>query len=479
MEPEVSDSDVVTELPADSSSFRPAFLHERFSAFFTDTVILAHLLIFWSVLLKHLAHEDVMHPFEFSDNRFLFFLTTGSAIYFLYYLFFEGVLTTTPGKFLGGLSIKNTRKETPSLFSILVRNVFRVIDYPLFILTSIGLMEATSKHQRLGDFIGRVMVVRKLTFESRRIPPSELRFGSSNRRALATFLDLILLAVFSYGLLLLIPTNRRLVSMACLSLVPISVFLYFTLSETFFQTTFGKSLLGLKIVQEDGRPPRFSTLLFRNFCRIADLNPIGYFCSVFSSRKQGLADLVSGTVVVKNRKGWRGWMSIPFMLIAAGTVGYFGYLNPESFFKKDYEVSLVRHQFDPIPLAVQRLNFDKIHLENFEFGFNETDINERGVYDAGNIAYLLFTVSGQTLRKNRSWIQADVKVHDSQQNVILDRANILNTSVIADKYRPSHLMTRFALHPQTAPGLYEVTLSVRDLFGNTTVEEKKILTVRP
>ena len=48
-----------------------------------------------------------------------------------------------------------------------------------------------------------------------------------------------------------------------------------TLSETLFQTTPGKALLGLKVAQEDGRPARFATLWLRNVFKLFDANPIG------------------------------------------------------------------------------------------------------------------------------------------------------------------------------------------------------------
>lgn len=471
-------SELLTELPQEISR-RPAWLLERFAAFFTDSLIFFYLLGGWALVLKYLLRGDLADPFSFHGTGKILFASTGAALHFLYYLFFEGVLTATPGKMLAGLSIQKKGGGSPSLIAIFLRNLLRVIDYPLFFITGIGLIEATHRGQRLGDLLAGTVVVREIPFEGRRIDPEKTELAGATRRSLAFVADLPLLLPFFYGLLLILPAERPLVSMVTLNLVPAATLLYLTLSEFLFQTTFGKALFGMKVVQEDGRPARFAMLLVRNSFRLFDTNPIGYLCTALSSRKQRPGDIAAGTIVVRDRRGIRGWLSIPFMAVLAITIAYLGYIHPGSFLKKNVQIRVAGYRFDPVPISIRRLTLRHLYIEDLEFGFNEEEVNRKGLYDPGNIIYLLATVSGYAVKNDRAWIQGDVKVQDANRNIVLDRINIINASLPVAHRKSVKLATRFALHPEATPGRYEVTFTLRDLFGQRKLEERKSFTVRP
>src|SRR5262249_41177412 len=144
---------------------------ERFGAFFTDGLFFFFLLSVWGMLLKSITHGDISQPFSYEGNGWVLFGTTGGLLYFLYYFLFEAAMSAPPGKFLGGTTIHKRAGGTPSLLSIFIRNFMRIVDYPLFFITGIGMMEATKKHQRLGDLIAGTVVMRELSFEMRRINP--------------------------------------------------------------------------------------------------------------------------------------------------------------------------------------------------------------------------------------------------------------------------------------------------------------------
>lgn len=471
-------AELLTEIPPEVS-LRPATLQERFAAFFTDLILFSYLVAGWALLLQYLTRGNLAHPFQFKGAGRMLFLTTTGALHFLYFFFFEGVLTATPGKMLGGLSIRKKEGGSPSLFSILLRNLMRLVDYPLLFVTGIGLIEATHRHQRLGDLIARTLVVREIPFEGRRIDPEKTSSGGATRRTVAFLFDLFFVVPFIYGLLLLIPADRALVSLMALNLVPAAALLYLTLTETLFQTTCGKALLGLKVTQEDGRPPTFATVLVRNAFRIFDMNPLGYLCAALSSKNQRPGDIAAGTLVLRDRKGFRGWLSLPFMIVLAASVATLGVMNPKSFLAKGVRMEVAGHKFQPVPLALRSLTLKRLQLENLEFGFNEEEVNRKALYDAGDVIYLLATISGYSVRNNRAWVQGDIKVRDSKKNIILDRLNIINASLPVGGRKSARLATRFALHAEATPGRYEVLFTLRDLFGNTKLTEKKFFTVRP
>jgi uncharacterized RDD family membrane protein YckC len=85
-------------------------------------------------------------------------------------------------------------------------------------------------------------------------------------------------------------------------------FLYFILFEGLWNgQTIGKKAANLRVRMADGTPVTFGAALGRNLLRPADLLPGFYFVgllAIFTSpRSQRLGDLVSGTVVVHERRG--------------------------------------------------------------------------------------------------------------------------------------------------------------------------------
>ena len=463
----------------DDTYTRPATLGERFAAFFTDTLIFIYLMGGWAVGLTYLIGGNIKKPFEFHNSEWVLFASTGAALHFLYFFFFEGVLTATPGKFLTGISVHRKKGGIPSLFAVLIRNLFRVVDYPFFLFTGVGLMEATPLRQRLGDWVAGTMVGKEVSFESQKINLNTTSPSGATRRSLAFLFDLFLTVVFFYGVLLSLPADRTLVSRVVLPFVPLAILFYLSLSEWFFQTTFGKFLFGIKIVREDGCPAGLSTLLVRNFFLILDINPLGYLSMVLSGRKQRMGDILAGTLALKDKRSLRGLLAVPMMLLFAGGVAYLGVLNPHSFLKKDMVLKIGPCTIHPIPLALQRQFFREMHIESLEFGFNEEVLNRKATYSAGNLVYLIIDISGMAVRNGQMWVQADLMVKDNTGAIILNQPGILNTDLTARKKWASRLTTRFALHPQATPGLYEARLTVRDLLGNTSQEGSKIFLVNP
>lgn len=82
------------------------------------------------------------------------------------------------------------------------------------------------------------------------------------------------------------------------------VFVYYLYMEASQGGTFGKKILGLRVVKEDGSPISWSESLIRNLLRIIDglfVYLIGAILIWTSPRKQRLGDRAAHTVVVKGR----------------------------------------------------------------------------------------------------------------------------------------------------------------------------------
>lgn len=78
--------------------------------------------------------------------------------------------------------------------------------------------------------------------------------------------------------------------------------LYWTLMESSkYQATIGKMALGLRVTDVDGQNLDFVKALIRNVCKIISgmILFIGYIMAGFTEKKQGLHDIIAGTLVVK------------------------------------------------------------------------------------------------------------------------------------------------------------------------------------
>ena len=87
----------------------------------------------------------------------------------------------------------------------------------------------------------------------------------------------------------------------------LAYFSYFLFPEWLFAKTLGKLLIGISVVQLNGKRITFGQACTRTAFRILEVNP-GLFgaapaalCILFSEHRQRIGDVVAGTVVVSKR----------------------------------------------------------------------------------------------------------------------------------------------------------------------------------
>jgi uncharacterized RDD family membrane protein YckC len=85
------------------------------------------------------------------------------GLYALYGIVFEATLAATPGKLMMRLRVYDYRGQRCSLWSIVIRNVLRVVEfYPRFpLIPTLILVVLTRNRQRIGDLIGGTVVVER------------------------------------------------------------------------------------------------------------------------------------------------------------------------------------------------------------------------------------------------------------------------------------------------------------------------------
>jgi uncharacterized RDD family membrane protein YckC len=149
--------------------------------------------------------------------------------------------------------------------------------------------------------------------EQRTIVEPELRYGGLGRRAVAVIADGIIVSVLlgAVGYAVAAATGGLTADGFSLQGGPAFAFVlvslvvgfgYFILLEGRYGRTVGKSLLGLRVVNEDGSPMGMRASTVRNVLRVVDgllFYLVGTIIAAVSDRRQRLGDRLADTVVVR------------------------------------------------------------------------------------------------------------------------------------------------------------------------------------
>jgi uncharacterized RDD family membrane protein YckC len=137
------------------------------------------------------------------------------------------------------------------------------------------------------------------------------RLAALGSRIVAHLFDLILLMAVIMGVnitvAMVLSADPMLAQVITGIASILGTFLYFILLEGLWNgQTVGKKALGIRVRMTDGTPVTFTAALGRNLMRLADFVPGFYFAGMLAMfttpRSQRLGDLVSGTVVVMERR---------------------------------------------------------------------------------------------------------------------------------------------------------------------------------
>jgi len=83
------------------------------------------------------------------------------------------------------------------------------------------------------------------------------------------------------------------------------MFLYFILLEAYWAKTVGKAVMGIKIINMEGKSPGIKRSLIRNLLRVVDglptLNLLGIILITTSPQRSRFGDRIAGTRVIQTR----------------------------------------------------------------------------------------------------------------------------------------------------------------------------------
>lgn len=188
-------------------------------------------------------------------------------------------------------------------------------------------------------------------------------------RILAHFLDVTAAALIIYILDTIIGLTLPLIGLSAVAEVLILqsffiFFLYFIILEGFWNgQTFGKKALGVRVRMADGTPVRFGAVLGRNLLRPADFVPAFYFVGILAMftnpKSQRIGDLISGTIVVLEKRAEPRFAPTPYSLGVHPFESYVGELRGMT--SEDYvALRQLCDRFPQLPAAVQNRLIEEV-----------------------------------------------------------------------------------------------------------------------
>lgn len=139
--------------------------------------------------------------------------------------------------------------------------------------------------------------------------------ASAGERVLARLLDIVLFAAYLFLAYLIAGQilsslswqQREEIGTVVYSLLPLPVMTYTLWCESLFNgRTFGKMILGLKVVKTDGTPAGIGDFSFRWLTRIFE-GESGIFTAlalpvcIISNKSQRIGDMIAGTIVIRTK----------------------------------------------------------------------------------------------------------------------------------------------------------------------------------
>jgi uncharacterized RDD family membrane protein YckC len=85
----------------------------------------------------------------------------GVGLWVAYGALFEAAIGATPGKLLAGIVVVSEDGGEAGVLAVVLRNLLRVVDAVGFYLLGFLVLSFTSRRQRLGDVLGKTVVLRR------------------------------------------------------------------------------------------------------------------------------------------------------------------------------------------------------------------------------------------------------------------------------------------------------------------------------
>ncbi|MFH0800693.1 MAG: RDD family protein [Pseudomonadota bacterium] len=458
-----------------------ASLKDRFAALLLDGVFLY--IIYWIALISYrtIALGSAAGPIPASGANGIIFNGIFLLIALLWFVIPEMAFMGSPGKLLCNLTVRSVDGGYAGFVSVLLRNILRPIDMalaPLLIMTA--LMEWTGWHTRLGDIIGRTLVLKKLANPPRQHAMSLDIVASASERAVAFAIDTAMLAAFLLGYALLLNPDHPLVSMMLVVMAPAAILAFFAVPEWITKTSPGKWALGFTICHEDGSAIDLSSAVVRTVWRAFDTNPWGFLTSLFSVRRQRPGDSAAGTVVIKAPREWSGLAGLAAVLVISAAMLYAGLQNRDSFLGGSFQVNFLPSIDLSGPGASSRAAPTNLMTKNFSFAAGDpASTRSPSFFQPGEMLFIIFEVTGFKRDKNHVWLQEDLNIRYPDDSVGLKLENINDFNQYLVQEEPIRFENNITIPENAQSGRYTVTLTIRDKLSRQELKEQRFFYITP
>jgi uncharacterized RDD family membrane protein YckC len=142
--------------------------------------------------------------------------------------------------------------------------------------------------------------------------PLHYDIATAGSRSAAFLIDYVIILIVMSGIIIIGQLSEALGDISSYIwaflylLVGTLLWVYFVISEMMFDgSSFGKKMLGIRVIKDDGSPIDLVDSLTRNFIRYVDLLPgtclVGFLVMMFNDKSKRLGDFAAGTLVVRVR----------------------------------------------------------------------------------------------------------------------------------------------------------------------------------
>lgn len=452
-------------------------LRDRLSAAFLDLLFCGYLFCSTLLIFNYFFTGDFLAPYPTLGNPALWFHLTSGVVLFLYYFVSEALFHTTLGKFFCRMTVRQTSGKQASLFSILLRNLFRPLDLALALLPTWILLDQTRKHQRIGDILAGTCVMKQYASPPR-LQRTTGELLNASQRFFVDAGDHFLVAIWLTGFLLWLDYQRPLFSFAVLVSLPVLYLLWQSVWWRFFQQSPVQWIFGAGLTNESGGPVRFSQTIIRSIGFLADLL---LFPTLFLSKHhQSFSDFLASTKVVTQNRFRKTIKGILGAVLIMGVTWFVGLSNPRNittpFFKADFFSQLFQRQH-PISQTMQK---PKLEIERFAF-LKADRKTPRGSaeFQAGEMIYFAFDVIGYAARDDKAWIVEDLVLRFPDHSIGFKKQEIVEYhQVPTEPGKPIEVFNPLKLPDKATPGFYTLVLILHDKIANTQRTEQRTFRVK-
>lgn len=456
----------------------------RFAAFMIDSMILYVVYWFMMIAYRGIALGNAAGPVPVAGIHGIIFHSLVLLIFFVYFFLLEAIFFATPGKLFCRLRVCSMSGKRPSMGSILLRNLLRPLDLVLFpLLITVAMMEWTRMHQRLGDLIGRTIVVVTRSAPRAQVPVTAAMLPGAAVRIMSFVVDLALFLVFFAGYLLILNPDQPLVSMLLVVISPVVALLFFMLPEAAMGTSVGKWFFGCMVLGEDGSRVGVSRSFIRSLFLPLDITPFGFAATLFSPRHQRIGDNAAGTVVARRPRHMNHLIGLVVVILVVTSVAYAGFQNPNNVMSRNFQVNFLPAldvSATGGTVSGSRSRKSAIGIISFAFaGGSPDETRQPAIFKPGETVYLVFSVIGGTEKDDKVWLQEDLTVRYPDNSTGLSLDNIIDFHQKLDKAGPVEMTNNIALPDDAQPGRYTVSIVVRDNNSGRHLNEQRFFYVSP